>query len=379
MLATQHVPDPAMRDLEQELARTMARAYDSNRQAREGFFHLTRRMDNDEDDQFDVDHTILDFLAYKATATVFEWQACENRWERDLPNALVTMTAEWRFFMSNVHQGRRLSSLATFRSRLLQFSLLFTHRYHPSQTWTNKESLQRLRDVNDSRRQLWQNAHSPDEPACTKSPLSDNELESVRRRRTTALGLPSSFRLDMCSERGRPSLHELLPLFVELTAARANLGDDWQPTSDWFELAGQFMLQAVIDRHLVDRECQPAAIISIFAFGSVGAEREDGEGTDITAMRRLFCRENQPTEELPEWTAIRRRYIREVAAIRTFEKIEDDHSYIEFQENLLSFLQHLHDSTVKPDLVQVEEGRINIDGNELSEKESRDMIRRMRL
>ncbi|KAJ4344297.1 hypothetical protein N0V95_006174 [Ascochyta clinopodiicola] len=177
-----------MRDLEQELAHTMARAYDSHGQAREGFFNLTRRMDNDDDDQFDVDHTILDFLTYKATATVFEWQACENKWERDLPNALVTMTA----------------------------------------------------------------------------------------------------------------------------AARTNLGDDWQPKSDWFDLAGQFMLQAVVDQYLVHRECQLVTMKSIFAFGSVGAEHDDGEGTDSTAMRRLFCRDDQPAEELPEWTAIRRRYLKEV-------------------------------------------------------------------
>lgn len=45
----------------------------------------------------------------------------------------------------------------------------------------------------------------------------------------------------------------------------------------------------------------------------------------------------------------------------------------------LSFLEHLHRGLVKPDLAQVEEGRINIDGNELSEADSREMIRRMGL
>jgi hypothetical protein len=93
MLATHYTQDPTMRDLEQELADTMARAYDSNGQASEGFFNLTRRMDHEEEDQFDVDHTVLDFLVYKATAAVFEWQASTNKYESDLPNALVTMTA----------------------------------------------------------------------------------------------------------------------------------------------------------------------------------------------------------------------------------------------------------------------------------------------
>lgn len=85
-----------MRDLEQELAATMTRGYDSNGLPCEGFFNLTRRMENEEEDQFDVDLTILDFLVYKATSAVFEWQTRADKYESDLPNALITMTAgEW--------------------------------------------------------------------------------------------------------------------------------------------------------------------------------------------------------------------------------------------------------------------------------------------
>ena len=55
------------------------------------------------------------------------------------------------------------------------------------------------------------------------------------------------------------------------------------------------------------------------------------------------------------------------------------HPYAKFERSLLSFLHHLHDSVAKPDLMQVEEGRINIDGEELSRVESREMINRMGL
>jgi hypothetical protein len=98
MLAAQHVLDPTMKGMENELAKPKARAYDSNGKAREGFYNLTRCMENEQEDQFDVDHTILDFLVYKATDTVFQWQASANKWESDLPNALVTMTAGRWFF-----------------------------------------------------------------------------------------------------------------------------------------------------------------------------------------------------------------------------------------------------------------------------------------
>lgn len=46
---------------------------------------------------------------------------------------------------------------------------------------------------------------------------------------------------------------------------------------------------------------------------------------------------------------------------------------------MLDFLKYLHDGIVKPDLVQVEEGRITLHGSELPEADSRDMIRRMGL
>jgi|TARA_R110002003_G_scaffold702_4_gene21108 hypothetical protein len=58
---------------------------------------------------------------------------------------------------------------------------------------------------------------------------------------------------------------------------------------------------------------------------------------------------------------------------------EARHPYGAFEVRVLSFLEHLHGDIVKPDLAQVEEGRFNIDGNELSEVESRAMIRRMGL
>lgn len=60
-------------------------------------------------------------------------------------------------------------------------------------------------------------------------------------------------------------------------------------------------------------------------------------------------------------------------------KIDGRHSYAKFEGSLLSFLQHLQESAIKPDLVQVGERRINIDGNELSDLDSREMTKRMRL
>ena len=84
MLATTRIHISTVRDLDQEMA---------NGHPREGYLNLTRRMENEAEDQFDVDLTILDFLVYKAIGLVFEWKSSPDPYHSDLPNALVNMTA----------------------------------------------------------------------------------------------------------------------------------------------------------------------------------------------------------------------------------------------------------------------------------------------
>ena len=93
MLAMAHRREPSMRDIERELSESIRRRQTDQGDPLEGLFTLTRRTDNDGDDQFDVDMTILDFLTYKATNLVFEWRSSSNPYQSDLPSALVTMTS----------------------------------------------------------------------------------------------------------------------------------------------------------------------------------------------------------------------------------------------------------------------------------------------
>jgi len=61
------------------------------------------------------------------------------------------------------------------------------------------------------------------------------------------------------------------------------------------------------------------------------------------------------------------------------EAAQNKFPYTAFERNVLDFLKSLHESCTKPDLVQVEQGRISIHGNELTADDSRDMMRRMGL
>lgn len=225
----------------------------------------------------------------------------------------MTDVPEWRSFLSQKHKGRGLGAVTAFRSRLLQFTLLLTHRYHPTQTWTSEESLQRIDAQNNARASLWSSLHgSKKEHSNADRALNDESIKAIRRRRASNKNPSSAFDLIRFNSLDRPALDQLLPMFVELTSARTCLGDEWQPTSDWFELAGQFMLQAVIDQYIINGHCQTERLVAIFAFGSPGAERSE-EAPDTAAMRRLFCKEGSRSEELPEWTTVRHRYIKEVS------------------------------------------------------------------
>ncbi|KAI8939331.1 hypothetical protein NX059_003122 [Plenodomus lindquistii] len=360
-------------------------SHDSNGQPREGYLNLTRRMENEEEDQFDCDLTILDFLVYKATGLVFEWRSSSDPFHSDLPSALVSMTADWRTFLAHKHSGRHLTPKASFRSRLLQFALIFTHRLHHTETWTTPSSLNSLRQQNTARGDYWRTrtSHPPAlPPSFTSSqafPLSAPELLTHRTNLANTLHIPSDQRPWITDPTPTTPLACLIPLFLELTSARISLGDSWLPTTDYFNLLAELLLQSVVEEYLLLGAHGAEIFESIFAVGYPG-ERWADDPASVHAMRVVFA------ESSDSWLAIRAKTISDLSPrtsgeswTQSLTRAQSLHSYMAFEERLLAFLKYLHDGIVKPDLAQVEEGRLNIDGRELSEEESRAALRRMGL
>ncbi|KAF2641336.1 hypothetical protein P280DRAFT_309158 [Massarina eburnea CBS 473.64] len=355
-----------------------------------GLFTLARQMETQEEDQFDVDMNIMDFLAYKATDLIFKWRSSTNPYASDLPSALATMTADFRTILKHRHHGKRLHAPAAFRTRLLQFALLLSHRLNHSQTWTTAESLEALRARNRIRASYWQEqtAHlpalgQPFDPS-GEFPLSEGALAANRNALACALGQPPGRRRWVADAEGTPSVHCLLALFVELTAARVELGG-WEPSERWMDLVGQTMLQAVVEEYLLNGASGEGPFNAIFAFGCPGTSRRPDDGTDVQSMRMLFCTEGSPREQRAAWSAVQQKYIAELlpqegqpaSFLHAIQRAQGRFPYVEFEDNVLSFLQHLHEGLVKPDLVQVEEGRITIHGRDLGEVGSRAMIQRI--
>ncbi|KAF2259985.1 hypothetical protein CC78DRAFT_42978 [Lojkania enalia] len=377
---------------EQNRTRSTKRRRGATGEPIEGLLTLTRRMETDDEDQFDVDLTIMDFLSFRATDLVFQWRLGSNPHQSDLPSALVAMTSEWRTVLKHKHSERPLNDPVAFRSRLLQFVLLFTHRLNHDKTWTTKSSLNDLRAQNRNRGVYWQQ-YMPHVPALrdpfdtySEFPLSDGALAENRNRLASALDMPQERRRWVTDLDGTPSLHCLLPLFIQLSAARVSLGD-FGPITDWYELAGQFMLQSVLEEYLRNGAFGDEPFNTIFAFGCPGTQASEDEDIDMAAMRTVFCDQRNRHGQIHGWTEARRKYIGELLPkpgtsttfLQAMRDAQNRFPYLEFESNVLDFLKYLHENLMKPDLVQVEEGRITIHGNELAEADSREMIRRMGL
>jgi hypothetical protein len=170
--------------------------------------------------------------------------------------------------------------------------------------------------MNRKRGSYWQH-HTSHSPALRQLfdplgefPLADETLTKHRHDLASSLGQEEDKRRWVSDSQGTASLHCLLALFIELTAARVELGD-WDPSEGWMDLVGQFMLQAVIEEYLRNGAHGEESFNTIFAFGCPGTARRPDDGNDLQAMRTLFCTEGNTREQIAGWAEIKKRYIGE--------------------------------------------------------------------
>lgn len=96
------LPAAEMRDAEQEYAVSIQRRQDRDGNPKAGLLSLTRQMETEDEDQFDVDCTMLDCLAYKATEGVFAWRADLVWTELEMPPGNAILTSGTFFTFSQV-------------------------------------------------------------------------------------------------------------------------------------------------------------------------------------------------------------------------------------------------------------------------------------
>ena len=114
---------------------------------------------------------------------------------------------------------------------------------------------------------------------------------------------------------------------MRLTASRCSAGDDWVVAPKWHTLAGEWMLQAVVEGYLAGGASGPGLLEEVFAYGCPEPRRDGEEGGEdeegIEMLRALFCREEEPRVQIQEWRTTRRDFIDYVSFFPPLRSLEE--------------------------------------------------------
>lgn len=341
----------------------------------------------------EVDHMILDYLLSQAIATCFSnahlhWTDAVSPVERDLQQ----VDAFQKLFRSR-YPTYQLDAEIRFRQQLLQLVSLFSQRLTHNATTPGRTSLQRLRETNTARARRWigdasrlPTAGRNTDPFDSDLPLSAQNLESNRAHVLSSLDLPpedDAYDDAFYGTSASPSLLDLLPLFMRVSAACYSLFDS-SVNDGWMALATEWMLQACMEQYLVFGASGSDALDEAFAWGHKehGAEDEgpdelcegmfEDEGAEVegwamrktTALEKLFPQEGAVDGTMTlakdgEAEARSREAAGETHLVSHLTSIAARHPVLEFEKSVLSFLEALSRSIPAPVLEQVERGQLD--------------------
>ena len=206
------------------------------------------------------------------------------------------------------HPGSPLSSAVQFRTRLLQFAVLFTRRSTP-RTTSNRPlpALLELRTRNRASSQAYL-AHRADALdidtglLSSRLPIPDAATDANRRHALASSSLCKPPNLYGTST--SVSLLDTLPAFMALSAVQ-NAMQESDITALWMHLAARYMAQAVLEQYSIYGAKESDTLLYAFAWG-FDADSTAEEGSDDWEVNVMFSGEEG---EVPEWAGIRNHYI----------------------------------------------------------------------
>jgi len=169
---------------------------------------------------------------------------------------------------------------------------------------------------------------------------------------------------DFYGTRSSISLLDLLPMFMTLSATKVGQAN-WNINSTWMNLAAELILQAALEQYLVFGAAGAEPLEAAFAWGWTKLENiESDEASEEFKVNEMF-RDEEGQFEIPEWTRIRREYMKLLAtgeeiAIGCLMKAAVLHPLEEFEETMISFLEGMLKSLRQPTLVQMEMGKLEL-------------------
>lgn len=270
-----------------------------------------------------------------------------------------------------------------FRLRLIKFTSLYSKRNMPCEVTPPSAELEKLRRKHRRRAEEFYDSSSD-------SSFSDSLLEQ-------RMGGPTRHQTSKPKrDEEVVSLADLVPMFIGLSALRANLFEDDKVSAHegWMDLAGEFMLQAALEQCLEYSDCSSTKLREIFSWGWRPNPTKSWD--DEEAVNGMFC-DDEVMEEIRCWTETRSKYINLVCHRKTrmgpmlirkqlkpkantdlakqlralTRRFPLDH----FEGRMLHFLEAMQLSIESPLLAQLETG--NVDG--MSKRQVEELKRRIRL
>lgn len=303
--------------------------------------------------QADVEKMIMDYFSYEGNKAVLEEHDSRKRASKRISfvegASSETAMENVKSFVSIFNQhfpGEKLDSKASFRVKLLQLNILFSHRAHSGFPVDAAISLESLKTSHGRRRSHFVQSRA----SCPLSRSFLGQLPVGIEYRSHYVELLRQNNISI-----EPPLLKLLPLFCKLSAYRGALESNSSSiTKDWMNLAGQFMMQACLEILLVHGTSDADLLKEAFSW----SWKSDGNVDEMFA--------NQSQREIAEWERIRAGWAgvltpssKQVPLAHHLIQIAAAYPVQSFERDLMNFLQTLHDGVSLPRLLQVEDGQID--------------------
>ena len=299
-------------------------------------------------------------------------------------SACLSMSEAFLSIFKARHPTYKADPELKFRIKLLKLVTLFTQRLTRNPTTPSKDSLEALRDSNGERAWNWigDSAHAPssiftNDAFDVQFPLLAEEYERNRAHVLQQLDIPAEEDGMEDAFYGTPSclsLLDVLPIFVEVTAAR-NAMSASTLSERWMHLASNFMLRACLEQYLVVGAQGLHAIDEAFSWGY--QTEPDVEAQQKTGIDEMF-EDERGEMEVEGWSDIKTSYLKRLFPpdamqvngssegggarsdlVPHLETVAAAFSITEFEESVLDFLSALSKSIPEPVLTQLESGKLD--------------------
>ncbi|KAK4540855.1 hypothetical protein LTR36_008797 [Oleoguttula mirabilis] len=373
----------------------------------------------DKETALEVDVMVLDYLAYQSTTACFDSRDSTNSTPVTLGHNPAMTDAFLAIFKAR-HATYLFDAELCFRLQLLMLTTLFTQRLTRNPTTPPSPALKQLRATNKARALSWIGSAERMPSAAYDTTLFDDlssfpgieELERNRAHVLHKLDIPAedeAYEDAFYGTSSCVSLLDLLPLFMELSAARNTMSNS-SASGQWMRMASEFMLQAGLEQYLVTGAQGSDAVDEAFAWGYEEKAQHAGEGMEVDGQGTHNKRMDEVNDmfedaayetEVNGWRQLKEHYLallfppsasrsskdtysvpssddagegkhtQSADLVSHLEIAAAKHPIANFEATVIGFLGALLQSLAKPVLTQLEAGEL--DG--MSKGETADFVR----